>query len=303
MKSRENFIAAQEALFRRVGLRAESRFLDMPALDGPAHVLVAGEGPPVLLIAGLGDPAAMWAPLMSKLKGFTLYAVDRPCFGLSGSAEHKTDTLRSLAVGFLEQVLDALELERAQFVSNSMGSLWTLWLALDRPQRVTAMTHVGCPALILGTSAPIPMRLISFPPLGRLLMALTPPSPKQVDQFAAMAGEDLSSLPEMRDLLVQMQKLPGARKSVRQLLHSVLRFRGARPQIALNEDQLSRVTQPSLVIWGDRDPFGSVEVGKKLAQLTQRTEFHQIAEAGHVPWVIRPDEVSRIATPFLQAHA
>ena len=36
------------------------------------------------------------------------------------------------------------------------SSLWTTWLAaLDHPGRVGAIVHAGCPALILGTSAPL----------------------------------------------------------------------------------------------------------------------------------------------------
>jgi hypothetical protein len=121
MGAREGFIAAQERLFERVGLAAEPRFIEVPSVSGPAHVLVAGDGPPVVMVPGFGDPAATSAPL------------------------------------------------------------------------------------------PLPMRLISIPPLGRFLMRLMPPSARQVEQLASMAGEDFSTLPEMRDLLVEMQKLPGAR--------------------------------------------------------------------------------------------
>jgi hypothetical protein len=64
------------------------------------------------------------------------------------------------------------------------------------------MIHIGCPTFILDTSAPFQMRLLSFPPLGHLLMNLVPPSHKQVDEFATMVGEDLSDLPEMVSLKI-----------------------------------------------------------------------------------------------------
>ncbi|MGD8898372.1 MAG: alpha/beta fold hydrolase, partial [Acidobacteriota bacterium] len=152
------FEAAQERLLRRVGVAAESRFVDVPAVSGQAHVLVAGRGPAVVMVPGFADPAAMWAPLMARLEGFTLYAVDRPSFGLTDRARYSTATIRRLAVTFLEQVLDALGLERPAIVANSIGSLWSIWLALERPRRLATMSHVGCPAFILGTSAPLPMR-------------------------------------------------------------------------------------------------------------------------------------------------
>ena len=136
LNATEQFIAAQNRLLQRTGVQAESRFLEVPAISGCAHVLVSGEGPPVVMVPGFGDPAAMWAPLMAELDGFTLFAVERPSFGLTDSVRHTTSTFRTLAVRFLEQVLERLGLEQPAFVANSIGSTWSIWLALERPQRV-----------------------------------------------------------------------------------------------------------------------------------------------------------------------
>lgn len=301
MQPFESFRDAQQRLLEHEGLDAASRFVDVPSIDGRAHVLVSGEGPPVVLVPGFGDPAALWAPLMARLEGFTCYAVDRPSFGLTSPARHDTATLRPLGVTFLREVLDALGLEQALFVGNSIGSLWTFWLAIDHPQRVIAMSHLGCPAFVLGTSAPFPMRLLSVPPIGRLLMALSPPSPAQVERFATLVGEDLSGLPELRDVLVAMQRLPGVRASLRELLHAVVRMRGARPEVALSADDLTQVAQPTQLIWGARDPFGSERVGREAAGLIAVATLHVLQDAGHAPWFARPDEAARLAAAFLRA--
>lgn len=58
--------------------------------------------------------------------------------------------MRSLAQAFLGECLDALQLDRTAIVANSMGAWWSTQLALAAPQRVRAMVHVGCPALLLG---------------------------------------------------------------------------------------------------------------------------------------------------------
>lgn len=301
MDPEDEFVVTEARLLRKVGVQAESRFLDVRSVAGQTHVLVSGKGPPVVMVPGFGDPAAMWAPLMAELGGFTLYAVDRPCFGLTGYARHTTESLRSLAVSFLTEVLDALELERPRFVGSSMGSLWSLWLAMDRPGRVAAMTHVGCPAFLLGTSAPLPMRLLAVRPIGELLMRIFEPSPLQVDHFASMVGADLSALPELRDLLVATQRMPGVPAALRELLHASLSLRGARPEVALDAEQLERITQPVQLIWGEDDPFGSPEIGRRAAKILPTAELHVIRHAGHVPWVGHPAAVGEIAAPFLRA--
>ena len=53
---------AQHRLLERFGIDAESRFVDVPAVDGRAHVLVTGDGPPVMMVMAAGPPSAMWAP-------------------------------------------------------------------------------------------------------------------------------------------------------------------------------------------------------------------------------------------------
>lgn len=302
MSATEDFERAQERLLASVGVRAGSRFVRVPSISGRAHVLVAGDGPPVVMVPGFGDPAAMWAPLMAELEGFTLYAVDRPSFGLTSSARHETSTLRTLAVRFLHEVLDALKLQRPAFVASSIGSLWSIWLALDRPDRVGAMAHVGCPAFILGTSAPLPMRLHAVRGLGRLLMKASPPSPAQVDRFAAMIGEDLSGLPELRDLLVAAQKVPGVRPAILDLLHATLRLGGPRPEVVLTARQLSQITQPVQLIWGGRDVFGPPSVGERAAAIIPDARLHVLPRASHVPWIAHPERVAELVTAFLRTR-
>ena len=221
------FRAAQDRVLERYGVDADSRFVDVAVLSGRAHVLVSGQGPPVVMLNGVGTPAAMWAPLMSQLKGFTLYAVDLPGFGLTDTTSKLADDYRSTAVRFLEEVLEGLGLTGAQFVGNSLGSLWTLWLALDSPNLIVSMSHVGCPAIVLDTSAPLPMRLMSAP-------------------------------------------------------------------------TLARIRQPTQLIWGKTDPFGTPTQGKRIAAALSNGVFH-LVDGGHAPWLNNPDRVGQLVNDALAA--
>lgn len=292
------FVRAQERVLARYGVAAESRFVDAPSIGGRAHVLAAGEGPPVLLLNGIGTPGAMWAPLLAELGGLRLLAVDLPGFGLTDGAPHIADALRAGMVQFVDDVRAGLGLERFAVVGSSLGSLVACWLALDRPERVTALLHVGCPALALGTSAPLPMRLLSVRPLGRLLTRLQPPSPRQVEDLSRMVGEHPLA-PEVADVLLATERLPHFRDSFLATLRALVRLRGGRPDVRLTADQLAEIAQPTLLFWGRDDPFGTSALGERVAAALPRAELH-VVDGGHCPWLTQAARIAPVAARFLQ---
>ncbi len=297
MDKREQFVEAQRALLDRYGVEAQSRFIEIAFIGGRAHVLVSGEGPAVVMINGIGTPGAMFAPLMSELKNFQLFVVDLPGYGLTDTTDGFAKNLQSNAVRFLTGVLDKLGLETAPFVANSMGSLWTIWLSLDRPGKVSSMIHLGCPAVVLDTSAPLPMRLLSVKILGRLLTRLQPPSEKQVEQLSKMVHE-YPMEPELIRLLVATEKLPGFRSMFLSTLNKLLRLSGNRPGMRVTREQLTRLQQPALIFWGEDDPFGSPETGKQMVEQMSDAELHVVG-GGHAPWLTQSKRIGPIATRFL----
>lgn len=296
--AKDDFIDAQRRMLDRHGVDARSRFFEIPSINGRAHALVSGQGPAVVLLNGIGTPGAMWAPLMAELDRLRLFAVDLPAYGLTDTTEDFAEDLRRNAVSFLGDVLDGLGLDAPRFVSNSLGSLWASWLALDRPERVTAMVHIGCPALVLDTSAPLPMRLLSVKPLGRLLTRLQPPSEQQVEELSKMVKEYPLS-PELADLLLATERLPDFRQTFLSMLHVLLRLRGSRPEMRLTAEHLARISQPTLVFWGRDDPFGPVEAGKRMVDALPAAELHVVG-GGHAPWLTQAQRIGPVAARFLR---
>lgn len=301
MDAENEYLNAQERLLAQHGVTATSRTIELPWRGLRTHVIEAGEGPPLVFVIGGGGFAGMWAPLLARLSGYHLYAVDRPGFGLTDPVEHRTDTLRETATGFLEGVLDALEIERGVIVANSMGSLWTMWLALDRPGRVERMVHLGCPALILDTGAPMPMPLLGVPVIGMLMMALMPPSPRQARMvFDSMNEADaIENDPAMEAAVIATERLPSYGPAWRSLLGSVLSPFGPRQEISLAADQLRKVSQPNLLIWGKGDPFGTVETGRRVAELMSDARI-SVVNGGHLPWLDSPDAVAALVDEYVR---
>jgi pimeloyl-ACP methyl ester carboxylesterase len=153
------FRVAEQRAAEGYGLALSEQYLEIGSPVGRARVIEAGGGPPVLFVHGGGGFAAHWLPLMARLSGRRMIAVDRPGCGLTDEFRYTgTSDVRQHAVTFLSGVADALDLDAMDIVANSMGGLWSLWFALDRPERVRSLALLGCPALAAGTSAPALMQ-------------------------------------------------------------------------------------------------------------------------------------------------
>lgn len=209
--------------------------------------------------------------------------------------------LRDHAIAFLAAVLDDAGVERASIVGNSMGGLWGLWLARARPERVERLALLGTPARLLDTSAPGGMRLLGIPVLNRLMMALEPPSEKQMFTLWRRMGHDPARMcpPAMTELMVRAQQLPGFVPGWLTLIQNVLPFARIDPAVGFGEDELARLRQPVLYVWGRADPFGSLEVARRAHELTPDSRLEEIG-VGHLPWLDDPETCGQVTRGFLQ---
>ncbi|WP_175628218.1 alpha/beta fold hydrolase [Thioalkalivibrio denitrificans] len=287
-------------MLNRYGIEAESQYVRAASTHGMAHVLVAGEGPPVVMVGGMGIPAAAWAPLMAELRGFRLYAVDLPGFGLTDITPWFTADLRFRAVRFLSEVLDELELDHAAFVGSYLGSLWSSWLSLDLPRRVTALVHAGCPAMVLDTSAPLAMRLLSMRVVAGLSRRLVRPSRKGGRLPGGIASAQ-ALVPELVDLLAATGRQPAYGRTFVSMLHALITLWGSRAETRLTRDQLARIHHPALLIWGTGDPFGAPAVGKRIVAAMPHAELHTVP-GGYCPWLAGARDMGPIAAEFLNRH-
>jgi 2-hydroxy-6-oxonona-2,4-dienedioate hydrolase len=298
---------AEQRLFAFYGLEAKTHFVPLTRLGIRVRVTEIGSGKPVLIVPGnVGDVFPL-ASLMAELKGRRIIAVNRPGGGMSEGMDHRKVDFREFAVHTLTSVLDAFGLDKVPVVAHSIGGHWSLWLALDRPERVTALTLLGVPGNLLNTSPPFILRLLSVPVLNRLLFGLL--TPRNLEQsrkalsFMGHSQETCARLPEaVADCFYHFPRLPHFRTSSLSLMERANRLRGARPEVRLGEEQLKCVQQPTMFLWGDNDPFGSVEIGRQISKIVPFSEFHAIQGGGHLPWLDNPAECGRLTRDFLSGY-
>jgi pimeloyl-ACP methyl ester carboxylesterase len=145
----------------------EERYIDV--VGATTRYLTAGTtGPPLVLLHGVGDNALDWQWALPSLAGtHRVYAPDLP--GSGGSAKPKADYSPAFFTDFLSAFLDAVEVERAAVLGNSLGGLVGLRLAMSEPERVTALGLVSSAGL--GREVTYALRSLNLPGYGRLAVA------------------------------------------------------------------------------------------------------------------------------------
>jgi pimeloyl-ACP methyl ester carboxylesterase len=204
---------------------------------------------------------------------------------------------RDRAVDFVGSVLDALQWPSATLAGASMGGTWALWFALAHPERVRSLVLLGSAPLLPGTRAPLPLRVMTVPLVGDLLARGPKPDAAGVVRIMGSMGEaeTIASYPDLVESLVAAAADPVASAANLAELRAALSFFGFRRRLRITEEELRRLAVPVLLVWGDRDPVGSVEVGRAVAGLIHQARL-EVLPAGHVPWLGHPDLVARLLT-------
>jgi pimeloyl-ACP methyl ester carboxylesterase len=294
---------AERRLFAVYGLEARTHFIPLPESGLRLRVLEIGSGKPIVVVPGNTGDVFPLASLLAQFPQRRILAVNRPGGGLSEGMDHRAVDLRSFAVQTLTAVFNAFALDRAPVIAHSMGGHWSLWLAMDRPERVSALTLLGAPGNVLHTRPPLALRLLALPGLNGLLFdrILSQSRGQSLRSLTFMGhpAETLARQPaELGDCYFHFQNLPHYRISSLSLMQRTSPLSDQKPAIRITADQLRQVRQPVLFLWGERDPFGSVAVGQEIARQMPDAAFHALPRSGHLPWLDDPDTCGRLAREF-----
>jgi len=295
-------------VYQRVlaGASVRSRYVEV-GTGGRVHLLEKDAGPPVVLLPGGAGSAGFFLPLLNELHGVRVLAPDRPGQGLSDPIDLPRHRYRATAVAWLDRLLDALELDATALLGHSGGAMWALWYALAHPDRVTHLVLIG-PPTVPRTRCPLPMRLAGTPAVGELLSRLTPPSQKSVLRFAHHAAREKATLaryPDLVDLFVAGFRDPIAdRVAMAEIRVFVSPFAllspsGFRRRSRVQPDELRQLAMPTLVIWGQHEPLGSVAIAQELTDLIPHARLVMLP-SGHGPWLGYPAQTAGAIADFVR---
>jgi pimeloyl-ACP methyl ester carboxylesterase len=255
----------------------------------------------VLLLHGTNTSALSLLPVLERLGAVRGIAVDRPGFGLSEPVPVPRERFREAAVEFVDEIAGVLGFDRFAIAGNSMGGTWALWYALAHPERVSRLALLGSAPLLPGTRSPLPLRAMATPVLGDALARVRPDA-KMVVRLLSSVGErdTIVRYPDLIESVVAAGRDPIASSANLAELRAVISPMGFRPALRLIPEELRRLTAPTLVIWGDHDPVGTVEVAQATARLIPEAQL-AVLSAGHVPYLGDPERVSDLVSEFVRS--
>jgi pimeloyl-ACP methyl ester carboxylesterase len=235
-----------------------------------------------LYLHGVPSNCDEWTAFLRRSGGL---AVDLPGFGRSGKPGFLKYTIDEYD-RFLERFLDERGVERVQLVMHDWGAVG-LAFAQRLPERVERLVIINAVPFLPGYRWHRTARIWRTPGLGELAMGTTTrftlrlASRESNATPGPMPEEWLDSVLEHFDQGTQRAILRLYRSSPSEVLVAA----GAR---------LAAIDAPALVVWGMRDPYIPARFGREYAQALANAELLELADAGHWPWLDRPDAIDRV---------
>jgi pimeloyl-ACP methyl ester carboxylesterase len=238
---------------------------------------------PALYVHGVPTSSADWVPFLEHGGGL---APDLPGFGRSGKPGHFDYSIEGYA-NFLETFLDLVGVERVSLAVHDWGAV-ALAFAQRHPERVARLAVIDAVPLLPGYRWHRLARLWRTPVLGELAMGAT--SEGMLRRFSRQSNAAPGPMSDEFIAQVSEHFDHGTQRAILRL------YRSAPPAVlAAAGEHLDRLRMPALVVWGERDPYVPAAFADAYAVALGDAEVLKLPDAGHWPWLDRPDVVARVS--------
>jgi pimeloyl-ACP methyl ester carboxylesterase len=208
---------------------------------------VEGEGPPLLLLHSHFYTMRMWQPWVDELKqNFTVVRMDLTSHGLTGP-DPSGDYSRARGSQLINALLDHLGIEQTSLVGSSTGGALAWYFAAEYPLRVNKLVLINAPGMPRVTNKYMEKTL---PNWGGYLLYLMPEAIFRPFLKAPVIDKTLIT-DELLHEFHQMYRGTGNRMA------EYRRMQGWEKGDVT--PYLAKITAPTLVMWGEKNPQLPVE--------------------------------------------
>ncbi len=252
--------------------------------------------PKLLLIHGTPGSAMSWSELIFGTSGFDGLLGDFDIYALEvighGSARSELSKYSFQACAdYIHAFLDTQDLRDVCIVGQSYGGEFAWRAALDAPDRISRVVLVDSAGMSRNDDEWLPEEV------------------KLRDWPGASLGYLLNSRERIRGALQPHFQTPVADERVEEMFLNCDNSDnwGAVVDLARDENgtrsaELSKLTQPTLLVWGELDIAYTVErFARRFEAAIPSSRLVQIADCGHYPHEERPAELARLLREFMSA--
>jgi pimeloyl-ACP methyl ester carboxylesterase len=269
--------------------------------------------PNVPLLHGGGGPAPVTAPRRGQRRlglalgdgpsGPRLPRLPPDLPGSGGSAGPPAERYSPAFFGrFVGAFLDALGVDRAAVVGNSLGGLAALRFALSEPERVAALGLVASAGL--GRRVNPALRSLALPGYGGLAVAWGKRRPgaaqRVLGRSAIIFSRPWRAPREWLKEQYRLTRLPGVLEAQLATARSQVGLKGQREVLL---DRLPELEAPTLVVWGERDRVLPPSQAREAMARLRNGTFELVPDCGHLPQVERPERFASGLARFLDEKA
>jgi pimeloyl-ACP methyl ester carboxylesterase len=239
-----------------------------------------------LYLHGVPTNSDDWLAFLARSGGL---APDLPGFGRTGKAGNLDYTIDGYA-DFIERYLDLVGVERVSLVMHDWGVVG-LTFAQRHPARVARLVVINAVTFLPGYRWHRTARIWRTPLLGELAMGATNRRLLRLLSREAQPGHE--PLPDAWLDTVLDHFDEGTRRAILRL------YRSSPPDVLASAGaHLGALEMPALVLWGMADPYIPARFARAYAEAiggpAHHVELVELPDAGHWPWLDRPDTIDRV---------
>ncbi len=246
--------------------------------------------PTVVLIHGFLSSSFSFRKLVPLLtKTFNVLLVDIPPFGQSGKGKGFQYSFSNMA-HTIAMLLEGLGINRCGIIGHSMGGQISLQLAKEKPELIEHIVLLCS----LGYSQDFPKRM--------KYLSYLPFFSAGVKLYLQKSGleNNLQKVVYNRTLIDDEMRsgylAPFSSRQIFGALGKMLRDK----EIDLNEDELSAIKTPCLLIWGRQDEVVPLSIGRRLQKDLPNSELIILEDTGHLLPEEKPLEIYHFIREFHQ---
>ncbi|MDO8331610.1 MAG: alpha/beta hydrolase [Fluviicoccus sp.] len=237
------------------------------------------EGPrsdprPIVLLHGTSSSLHTWDGWAADLSQTRrVIRFDLPGFGLTGPSP---DGIYSMDryVDFVTAVMEELQVNRYVLGGNSLGGEIAWEVAVANPSRVEKLILVDAGGYPMTGSMPIGFRIAQLPGISSISSYMLPRSMIEAS-LKDVYGDPSKITPELVDRYYELTLRAGNRAAVSE--------RFAQSNAGRDADNIRKVQEPTLIIWGAKDKLIPPEYAERFRQDIPGSWVAMFDHLGHVP--------------------